>query len=690
MRIVKMTNKKTFWELLENKIEIPIIQRDYAQGRGDDKTKRIRENFLDTLIGAIGDENKTINLDFIYGTYIEEEKKIIPLDGQQRLTTLYLLHWYIALKSNSSNKELISRLLNFTYETRVSSREFCENLIKNYTNIGSGEKLSDSIQNQSWFYSSWIKDPTIKSMLTMIDTIDKKFKKYEEVNFEILFNNLKSTDNPPITFDFLELKEFKLTDELYVKMNARGKPLTEFENFKAKLIELMDEDNDIVKIDTIWTDLFWNNKKTTNIDDDFLNFFKIMTINFALVSGALEERNKLESINILDIYEKVYRERSNLQNIITILDNLSKFDKRKNNEIKNYFKDFLQKDTLTAWDRAKMYSYNLFLSHYDEEGFEDTSFDDWIRVTTNIIDNHNIDSVKKLKDILILLMRLANNTNNITEFLSQQEKNNVDSFRNREFQLEEEKLKATLILSNSSWKQAILEAERHWYIKGQIRFLLEFSQENDEYSLENFKNYYHKFDACFPKNSKVLNDYKFQRALLAKGDYLPEYTNANFCSFDDSPRGKDDNWRQVFYEADKKQYLKDLFDDENDLDAIIVTFDDKDDWRYHFIQNVEILKYCKKFKIRCYYSDTDHELDYILLLSGERIYGEHAEYYTYVKYLELKDSVETIEYKYSNSSDEHPYLFYNAKKIEYKNQKWYCDNKKQKDKELLKCFNDTI
>ena len=38
-----------------------------------------------------------------------------------------------------------------------------------------------------------------------------------------------------ITFDYIDIKsdEFKLTDELYKKMNSRGKPLTSFENFKA-------------------------------------------------------------------------------------------------------------------------------------------------------------------------------------------------------------------------------------------------------------------------------------------------------------------------------------------------------------------------------------------------------------------------------------------------------------------------
>ena len=37
-------NRYTFWKLLdENIIEIPIIQRDYAQGRTDEK--RIRDKF---------------------------------------------------------------------------------------------------------------------------------------------------------------------------------------------------------------------------------------------------------------------------------------------------------------------------------------------------------------------------------------------------------------------------------------------------------------------------------------------------------------------------------------------------------------------------------------------------------------------------------------------------------------------
>ncbi len=77
-----------------SKIEIPMIQRDYAQGRKTPDVDRIRKRFLSSIYSALT-ENKPLKLDFVYGD-INENKVLTPLDGQQRLTTLFLLHWYIA------------------------------------------------------------------------------------------------------------------------------------------------------------------------------------------------------------------------------------------------------------------------------------------------------------------------------------------------------------------------------------------------------------------------------------------------------------------------------------------------------------------------------------------------------------------------------------------------------------------
>ena len=75
------------------KIIIPIIQRDYAQGRCDPDIDRVRDRFLTSLYNAI--VNEPITLDFVYGD-IDANGIMTPLDGQQRLTTLFFLHLYAA------------------------------------------------------------------------------------------------------------------------------------------------------------------------------------------------------------------------------------------------------------------------------------------------------------------------------------------------------------------------------------------------------------------------------------------------------------------------------------------------------------------------------------------------------------------------------------------------------------------
>lgn len=128
------------------KIVIPIIQRDYAQGRTDPDTVRIRNRFLDSLHQAI--TVQPITLDFVYGD-IDANGVMTPLDGQQRLTTLFLLHWYAVKKENVDYIEY-DFLKNFSYETRFSARQFCGKLIDEYEPSFNGI-ISEEIIDQHWF-----------------------------------------------------------------------------------------------------------------------------------------------------------------------------------------------------------------------------------------------------------------------------------------------------------------------------------------------------------------------------------------------------------------------------------------------------------------------------------------------------------------------------------------------------------
>ena len=157
------------WQPL-SKIEIPIIQRDYAQGR--EGKEELRENFLKFLLEAINGTPK--ELDFVYGSV--RNNILQPLDGQQRLTTLFLLHWFVAVKENRLNDELKNLLTKFTYETRTSSREFCIDLINKGIIYNPEQNISTLIIDSSWFFLSWKRDQTIKSMLTMLDDIQQTFQ----------------------------------------------------------------------------------------------------------------------------------------------------------------------------------------------------------------------------------------------------------------------------------------------------------------------------------------------------------------------------------------------------------------------------------------------------------------------------------------------------------------------------------
>lgn len=251
-----------------NKIVIPMIQRDYAQGRNDETIeKKVRKPFLNALYRALTGE--PITLDFVYGD-LNDDGALTLLDGQQRLTTLFLLHWFAAKKENVVAGEY-AFLKNFSYETRYSARSFCENLV-DFTPLFCGA-LSSEIYDQNWFPYDWKNDPTVEAMLNMLDDIQKKFSDLPDI-----WQRMK---NGAISFYCLPIDRMGLTDDLYIKMNSRGKPLTQFEHFKAEFERSLSEflpkervEEIVQKIDGVWTDLLWQYSGDDHLTDDrFLRYF---------------------------------------------------------------------------------------------------------------------------------------------------------------------------------------------------------------------------------------------------------------------------------------------------------------------------------------------------------------------------------------------------------------------------------
>ena len=248
------------------------------------------------------------------------------------MTTVWLVYWYLALRSGKLSSE-ISFLRGFTYQTRKSSREFCEALCKRENNIyyKKNNGVVDYIKNQKWFFSAWKNDPTINAMLRMLggtngkDGIEPVFSgiAQQQRTWEQRLERFKQR----ITFCVLDIGNDKLpresADRLYVKMNARGKALTDFENFKADLVgEIEKKHNDSLrsyikeipqKLDNSWNDIFWESANAGDLDGQtdeiffaFINRFCFNQLCVAKGKHSESEEEYLLKADLIKIIDKIF------------------------------------------------------------------------------------------------------------------------------------------------------------------------------------------------------------------------------------------------------------------------------------------------------------------------------------------------------------------------------------------------
>lgn len=294
-------------------IAIPLIQRDYAQGRKTEQVRRIRERFVADLCDAL-EGSHTIDLDFIFGDVDPKNGTFYPLDGQQRLTTLFLLHCYLAWHVAAPDTQPWH---SFSYDTRPGARAFCQFLVAHTSTKRrpcpelTQPTVSAWLTDQADYLPTWKHDPTIQSMLVVLDEIHANYREKSEKARQA-WARLTDTAQPAIQFHLLPMKAHGLTGKHYIKMNSRGRPLTDFENFKAKFEEMLRKNASIAtekvdefsrKVDTDWADVFWLYRgENALIDEEFMRYFRFVTEVLAWRSDIAFGKNE----NVEDLAEKVF------------------------------------------------------------------------------------------------------------------------------------------------------------------------------------------------------------------------------------------------------------------------------------------------------------------------------------------------------------------------------------------------
>ena len=310
-----------FNEYVISKCVIPKLQREYVQGYHDKG-----EYFIDKIFEKLTDfnDNDDLVLDLVYDVEKDgtDGKTHEPIDGQQRLTTLYLLYLYIG----SIEKQNIRNLKNFVYETRDSSTLFCEELVETFSEGFCLETLpSYIIKTHSKYRVMYDYDYTIGSMINMLDRIHSRYCNYMKDPFldenkcvSGLFDRLNL-----IQFDKMDFGKYEWGDELYVIMNDRGKQLTAFENLKSSLSDWMrknaaDKDSVrdfLIKLDTTWSDAIWKKMDENETKTDGLlyrvfcrYFFELCVENREIKESRKENMNKCLIISKRDLKKSIILE----------------------------------------------------------------------------------------------------------------------------------------------------------------------------------------------------------------------------------------------------------------------------------------------------------------------------------------------------------------------------------------------
>jgi hypothetical protein len=387
-----------------------------------------------------------------------------------------------------------------------------------------------------------------------------------------------------------------LTDSIYIKMNSRGKPLTEFEHFKAefeKTIKNISEDlhKEISKkLDKDWIDLLWpyKDEQTMLTDDSFMRYFKFVSrvicfqqnIPYNSDTFYLIEKvyNQKENINIFKQYMDCWYRLAFLENgndtdsnPIDVFFNkifskeeyvISKVVVYKN---VNYFKDGCDKE-LDLNDLLVLFAVIQYLLNSDK--ISENEFVNRIRIVRNLV----LNSGNEIRD-----ERMSQLLNETIEVIING-KISESSLGYNENQKTEEQEKQKWLSINEQWKEELYMLEDHPLLLGAISIV---GLEKPEY----FKIFRILF---VPQNYKLI-----RKVLLTIGDYS-QILSGWRCQFGN---GTAASWRDLLVRSPQNTknilqiLLEGILHNNNCHDYLNLCIDEylknehtEKTWRYYFVK----------------------------------------------------------------------------------------------------------
>ena len=607
----------------DNKIIIPDLQRDYCWGTTFDKDgKNLVERFIENITD---NKDKELNLGLLYG-YEAPLGHIQLCDGQQRITTLFLLLGMLNRKSNDVFRRLLISETEenddwepyLQYAIRESSLYFLSDLTRFFF-IENKDVAVSEIRRQPWYFKDYDLDPSIQSMIAAMEKIETIIN---EKNIDCATFGKYIIGN--LSFLYYDMENRTKGEETFVVINTTGEPLSATQNLKPLLIGRQKERQDeCAQKWEQWEQFFWKNRgKNDTADNGLKEFFRwIMLLDLDVESNEFKQIQK----------DGTYK--FDLENI--------EFDK-----IDNYFE--IVSNCLFG-EKDAVYPNNKDWLSPDIDGNSQVV---WFRFLTvleyiNRFPNATVREIRRVRMFFRNLALVPNVTKAISEvlpeairvikkipyadicsildlesvkksLLTEETKTKLEIYRNAENRDE---------IEESFWKE-----EEYALWSGEILPMIEWATIDGKFDYNLFNTYRDKFDKVFHDNLEYEDLDVTRRALLTRDlkDYprkFKGYTNWSFAwDYED--------WKALINDnVDKfKSFLDEL--DINDIYAaqyqMIENNSSGKDFD-EFVKIPELLKYCEQKKIQWWGDDLGWTL-----IKGDRASGEHANLKSYRLYLELK------------------------------------------------------
>ena len=534
------------------KVVIPDLQRDYCWGGKDTlvtdfvgNIKRRFENcrgndkdWKNECLTYINTECRTkaansLMMGLLYGYYEENRPNLQLCDGQQRLTTLYLLIGLINRLSgdNSFRRFLISdyeleeddKEPNLIYDIRDSSLYFLSDLVCNFL-IQEGEEaidgcVSEYIRKQKWWFKAYETDSTIKSMLAAMDEMQKLLQdmdKSELKDFGRYVCNM-------LQFVYFDMGDRKNGEKTFVIINTTGEPLTATENLKPLVVTQGGDSN---LSETEWEEnsrqweevdhWFWKNRDKSKEDTSDAGMKEFLRWVVAL--HPKEPVKKEEYYQWFKTEDYVFPYRNiGIKEIKEVFEALKRL-----NEDKEFIKECDECNCLLAAPIGKMYDLKEYfvllptLKHFMK--FEDKDaavriyrfFRNLSRYTDISMENNNVllalETIDYMTDKDVCSLLELKGLVNTTYILTDEEKERLSIIRGN--------------AKDEAWRKKVGNAfediSKHPVLSGRIRCLTACSRdEANAFNFQRFKANVERFEALFHKERMNVADDKTVLAFAA-------------------------------------------------------------------------------------------------------------------------------------------------------------------------------